>query len=87
VRVKKNPVDEMVGRQVALAITQMGLSVQQVASELSVKSIEIEEFCSGRKRFRVSHLFALSQLLGKPISYFFLPLADDTEVSRDSKTH
>ncbi len=84
-RVTRRSVEEIAGRQVALAMAQMGLSAEQVAAELGVERGEIEEFCSGKKRISTSQLFALSQLLGKPISFFFLPRADEAVAQKSSK--
>ena len=66
-----DPIDVHVGRQLRLARELLGLTQVEVGRSLSMSFQVVQKYEQGDIRVSASRLFQLSQLLGKPVSYFF----------------
>lgn len=69
-----NPVDSLVGANVARARQQAGLSHDACANYLGLSVAEYISKEHGSRRFRAEHLFMLSRKFELPLARFYKPV-------------
>ncbi|MEM7653459.1 MAG: helix-turn-helix transcriptional regulator, partial [Pseudomonadota bacterium] len=66
-----NPVDRHVGARLELRRSMLGVSQTKLADAIGVKFPQVQKYEKGTNRISASRLFAASQYLDVPISFFF----------------
>jgi len=74
-----NPVDLHVGAQLKKARLKMGMSQEKLAEEMGITFQQVQKYEKGLNRIGASRLWDLSQVLHKPISYFYEGMGQDTQ--------
>jgi len=74
-----NPVDLHVGAQLKKARLKMGMSQEKLAEEMGITFQQVQKYEKGLNRIGASRLWDLSQVLHKPISYFYEGMKKDTQ--------
>ena len=78
-------IDLKVARRLKIARKTSGLTQKQLASTLKIASQQIQKYESGENRIAIARLWEISEILGKPIEYFFQGLRHDDEASLGGK--
>jgi len=73
-----NAVDMHVGKRVRLRRTLLGMSQEQLGTELNITFQQVQKYERGANRISASRLWDISQILDVPISYFFDDMSQDT---------
>jgi len=73
-----NPVDRHVGSRIRSRRVMLGLSQKSLADAIGVKFPQVQKYEDGVNRLSASRLFAVSRVLGAPITYFFEGMSDGT---------
>lgn len=66
-----NPVDLFVGKRLRQRRRLLGLTQQQLASEVNIRFQQIQKYESGANRISASRLWAIARALEVPVAYFF----------------
>lgn len=66
-----HPVDVYVGRQIRKRCKVMGLSQTCLAAALGVTFQQVQKYQSAKNRVSCSMLYEISQILERPLHYFF----------------
>lgn len=66
-----NPIDVHVGARVRLRRLQLGMSQEKLGERLDLTFQQVQKYEKGANRIGASRLFAISQILETPVSYFF----------------
>lgn len=66
-----NPVDLFVGKRLRQRRRLLGLTQQQLASEVNIRFQQIQKYESGANRISASRLWAIARALDVPVAYFF----------------
>lgn len=72
-----NSIDAHVGKRLRQRRRLLGLTQQQLASEVSIRFQQIQKYESGANRVSASRLWSLAKALDVPVSYFFDGLNGD----------
>lgn len=72
-----NPVDLFVGKRLRQRRRLLGLTQQQLASEVNIRFQQIQKYESGANRISASRLWAIAKALDVPVAYFFDGLNGD----------
>lgn len=73
-----NAVDMHVGKRVRLRRTLLGLSQEQLGTELNVTFQQVQKYERGANRISASRLWDIGQILDVPINYFFDDMTENT---------
>ena len=73
-----NAIDMHVGKRVRLRRTLLGMSQEQLGTELNITFQQVQKYERGANRIIASRLWDISQILDVPISYFFDDMSQDT---------
>ena len=73
-----NAIDMHVGKRVRLRRTLLGMSQEQLGTELNITFQQVQKYERGANRISASRLWDISQILDVPISYFFDDMSQDT---------
>ena len=73
-----NDIDTHVGKRVRLRRTLLGMSQEQLGTELNITFQQVQKYERGANRISASRLWDISQILDIPISYFFDDMSQDT---------
>ena len=73
-----NAIDLHVGKRLRLRRTLLGLSHEQLGSELNITFQQVQKYERGANRISASRLWDMSQILDVPISYFFDDMSETT---------
>jgi len=78
---KPNPVDVHVGGRIRLRRRVTGLSQEDLARALELTFQQVQKYERGTNRVSASKLFAIADVMGVPVNYFFqgLPGPDPTD--------
>jgi transcriptional regulator with XRE-family HTH domain len=68
---KPNPVDIHVGSRLRLRRTLLGLSQEKLGASVGFTFQQIQKYERGANRIGASRLYAFSQVLDVPVSFFF----------------
>ena len=71
-----HPTDVHVGDRVRTRRTMLGMSQTKLAESVGLTFQQVQKYESGKNRIGASRLYALSGVLGVPVSYFFEGLDD-----------
>lgn len=71
---KPTPTDEYVGTAVRFRRKQLGLTQADLARAIGVTFQQVQKYENGTSRILVGRLFAISQALQVPVSYFLQPI-------------
>ena len=74
----KNAIDMHVGKRVRLRRTLLGMSQEQLGTELNITFKRVQNYERGANQTSASRLLDISQILDVPISYFFDDMSQDT---------
>ena len=66
-----NAIDMHVGKRVRLRRTLLGMSQEQLGTELNSAFQQVQKYERGANRISASRLWDIGQILDVPISYFF----------------
>lgn len=67
----KHPVDVHVGKRVRHRRWMVGMTQQQLASQVGIKFQQIQKYETGMNRVSASRLWDIAEALDAPVSYFF----------------
>ena len=73
-----NAIDMHVGKRVCLRRTLIGISQEQLGTELNITFQQVQKYERGANRISASRLWDIGQILDVPISYFFDDMSEDT---------
>ena len=73
-----NAVDMHVGKRVRLRRTLLGLSQEQLGTELNITFQQVQKYERGANRISASRLWDICQILDVPINYFFDDMTENT---------
>ena len=73
-----NAVDMHVGKRVRLRRTLLGLSQEQLVTELNITFQQVQKYERGANRISASRLWDIGQILDVPINYFFDDMTENT---------
>ena len=73
-----NAIDMHVGKRVRLSRTLLGMSQEQLGTELNITFQQVQKYERGANRINASRLWDIGQILDVPISYFFDDMSQDT---------
>ena len=73
-----NAIYTHVGRRVRLRRTLLGMSQEQLGTELNITFQQVQKYERGANRISASRLWDIGQILDVPISYFFDDMSQDT---------
>ena len=73
-----NAVDMHVGKRVRLRRTLLGLSQEQLGTELNITFQQVQKYERGANRISASRLWDIGQILDLPINYFFDDMTENT---------
>ena len=73
-----NAVDMHVGKRVRLRRTLLGMSQEQLGTELNITFQQVQKYERGANRISASRLWDISQILDVPINYFFDDMTENT---------
>ena len=73
-----NAVDMHVGKRVRLRRTLLGMSQEQLGSELNITFQQVQKYERGANRISASRLWDIGQILDVPINYFFDDMTENT---------
>jgi transcriptional regulator with XRE-family HTH domain len=73
-----NAIDMHVGKRVRLRRTLLGMSQEQLGTELNITFQQVQKYERGANRISASRLWDISQILDVQISYFFDDMSQDT---------
>ena len=73
-----NAVDMHVGKRVRLRRTLLGLSQEQLGTELNITFHQVQKYERGANRISASRLWDIGQILDVPINYFFDDMTENT---------
>ena len=73
-----NAVDMHVGKRVRLRRTLLGMSQEQLGTELNFTFQQVQKYERGANRISASRLWDISQILDVPINYFFDDMTENT---------
>ena len=76
-----NAIDMHVGKRVRLLRTLLGMSQEQISTELNITFQQVQKYERGAKRIIASRLLYINQILDVPVSYFFDDMSKDTMMS------
>ena len=69
--INNNAIDMHVGKRVRLWRTLLGMSQEQLGTELNIASQQVQKDERAANRISASRLWAISHILDVPMSYFF----------------
>ena len=73
-----NAVDLHVCKRVRLRRTLLGMSQEQLGTELNITFQQVQKYERGANRVSASRLWDISQILDVPINYFFDDMTENT---------
>ena len=73
-----NAIDMHVGKRIRLRRTLLGMSQEQLGSELDITFQQVQKYERGANRVSASRLWDISQILESPINYFFDDMSENT---------
>ena len=73
-----NAVDMHVGKRVRLRRTLLGMSQEQLGTELNITFQQVQKYERGANRISASRLWDISQILDVSINYFFDDMTENT---------
>jgi transcriptional regulator with XRE-family HTH domain len=76
--INNNAIDMHVGKRVRLRRTLLGMSLEQVRTELNITFQQVHKYEREANRISASRLYEIGQILDAPISYFFNDMSQDT---------
>ena len=81
---KPNPVDIHVGSRIRMRRRVMGLSQDDLASQLGLTFQQVQKYERGTNRVSASKLFGIAAVLQAPVSYFFDGLSEPESLGGSS---
>ncbi len=81
---KPNPVDIHVGSRIRMRRRVMGLSQDDLASQLGLTFQQVQKYERGTNRVSASKLFGIAVVLQAPVSYFFDGLSEPESLGGSS---
>ena len=73
-----NAIDMHVGKRIRLRRALLGMSQEQLGSELDITFQQVQKYERGANRVSASRLWDISQILDSPINYFFDDMSENT---------
>jgi transcriptional regulator with XRE-family HTH domain len=73
-----NAIDMHVGKRIRLRRTLLGMSQEQLGSELDITFQQVQKYERGANRVSASRLWDISQILDSPINYSFDDMSENT---------
>ena len=73
-----NAIDMHVGKRLRLRRTLLGMSQEQLGTELNITFQQVQKYERAANRISASRLWDMSQILDVPISYFFDDMSETT---------
>ncbi|MEL0076475.1 MAG: helix-turn-helix transcriptional regulator [Alphaproteobacteria bacterium] len=73
-----NAIDMHVGKRIRLRRTLLGMSQEQLGSELDITFQQVQKYERGANRVSASRLWDISQIPDSPINYFFDDMSENT---------
>jgi len=81
----KHPVDIHVGKRVRHRRWMVGMTQQQLATQVGIKFQQIQKYETGANRVSASRLWDIASALRVDVAYFFDGLGTDGRVERDGQ--
>lgn len=73
-----NAIDMHVGKRIRLRRTLLGMSQEQLGSELDITFQQVQKYERGANRVSASRFWDISQIHDSPINYFFDDMSENT---------
>jgi transcriptional regulator with XRE-family HTH domain len=73
-----NAIDMHVGKRIRLRRALLGMSQEQLGSELDITFQQVQKYERGANRVSASRLWDISQILDSPINYSFDDMSENT---------
>ena len=73
-----NAIDMHVGKRIRLRRTLLGMSQEQLGSELDITFQQVQKYERGANRVSASRFWDISQIHDSPINYFFVDMSENT---------
>ena len=73
-----NAIDLHVGKRLRLRRTLLGMSQEQLGTELNITFQQVQKYERAANRISAYRLWDMSQILDVPISYFFDDMSETT---------
>jgi transcriptional regulator with XRE-family HTH domain len=73
-----NAIDMHVGKRIRLRRTLLGMSQEQLGTELNITFQQVQKYERGANRVSASRLWDIGQILDAPIDYFFDDMSEVT---------
>ena len=73
-----NAIDMHVGKRIRLRRTLLGMSQEQLGTELNITFQQVQKYERGANRVSASRLWDIGQILDAPINYFFDDMSEVT---------
>lgn len=80
---KASEVDSLVGRRLKLRRVLLGMSQQDVADHCAISAQQIHKYEKGESRITASRLVQFGEVLGVPVSWFFVDIEKNPELPED----
>lgn len=78
----KHPVDIHVGKRVRHRRWMVGMTQQQLASQVGIKFQQIQKYETGMNRISASRLWDIAEALDAPVAFFFEGLNGEEQSSK-----
>ena len=73
-----NAIDMHVGKRIRLRRTLLGMSQEQLGTELNITFQQVQKYERGANRVSASRLWDIGQILDAPLNYFFDDMSEVT---------
>lgn len=70
---RHNPVDRMIGHNIARAMASAGISPERLAAMLDVRGVIVQEWIAGERRVGAARLFDVCVATRVPVSFMYKP--------------
>ncbi len=78
-----HPIDKLVGKRVRQARIQKAVTQQELGEKLGITFQQVQKYETGFNRISSSRLWEISQIIGKPVNWFFARETQEVELDKD----
>lgn len=78
-----HPIDTLVGKRLRQARAQKAITQQQLGEKLDITFQQVQKYETGFNRISASRLWEISEIVEKPVNWFFAREVQDIEIDKD----
>ena len=78
-------VDEYVGRRIRLRRTLLGLTQEDLATELKISYQQVQKYETGSNRVSAGRLYEICRMLDVPVGYLFEDFEEQSELAKPNE--